>query len=87
MSALQHWLFCPRQCALIHVEGVWTENQFTGGRVLHELTDAGRYESRDGIPARVVQITSLCHGLHGVADVRRDVPDADEILIGFTGTT
>jgi len=29
ISALQHLLFCPRQCALIHVERVWAENRFT----------------------------------------------------------
>jgi CRISPR-associated exonuclease Cas4 len=23
LSALQHYLFCPRQCALIHVEKTW----------------------------------------------------------------
>jgi len=71
LSALQHWLFCPRQCALIHIERVWAENQFTAeGRVLHERADAGHPESRDGIRIlRNVQIASLRHGLHGVADV------------------
>lgn len=71
LSALQHWLFCPRQCALIHVERVWAENQFTAeGRVLHERADAGQPESRDGIRIlRAVQIASAWHGLHGVADV------------------
>jgi hypothetical protein len=29
LSALQHYVFCPRQCALIHVEDVWHENVFT----------------------------------------------------------
>lgn len=71
LSALQHWLFCPRQCALIHIERVWAENQFTAeGRVLHERADAGQPESHDGIRIlRAVQIVSLRHGLHGVADV------------------
>lgn len=71
LSALQHWLFCPRQCALIHVERVWAENRLTAeGRVLHERADAGRPESRDGIRIlRAVQIASERHGLHGVADV------------------
>ena len=71
LSALQHWLFCPRQCALIHVERVWAENRLTAeGRVLHERADAGRPESRDGIRIlRAVQIASVEHGLHGVADV------------------
>jgi hypothetical protein len=29
LSALQHLAFCERQCALIHIEGVWNENQLT----------------------------------------------------------
>jgi len=37
ISALQHLLFCPRQCALIHIEQQWAENRFTAeGRILHE---------------------------------------------------
>jgi len=71
VSALQHWLFCPRQCALIHVERLWEENRLTAeGRVIHERADAGRPESRRGIRIlRSVQIASLRLGLHGVADV------------------
>ena len=71
LSALQHWLFCPRQCALIHVERVWAENRATAeGRVLHERADGGHPESRDGARVlRAVQVASEAHGLHGVADV------------------
>lgn len=71
LSALQHWLFCPRQCALIHVEGLWAENRLTAeGRVLHERADDGRPESRDGVRVlRAVQVASEVHGLHGLADV------------------
>lgn len=71
LSALQHWLFCPRQCALIHVERIWAENRFTAeGRVLHERADEGQPESRDGIRIlRAVQLASERHGIHGVADV------------------
>lgn len=71
ISALQHWLFCPRQCALIHIERVWAENRLTAeGRVLHERADDGRPESRDGIRIlRSAQIASKIYGLHGVADV------------------
>ena len=29
LSALQHLLFCERQCALTHLEQVWAENRFT----------------------------------------------------------
>ena len=71
ISALQHWLFCPRQCALIHVERQWAENAYTAeGRILHERADEGRPESRDGVRTlRSVQLASEALGLHGVADV------------------
>ena len=47
ISALQHLLFCPRQCALIHVEQLWAENRLTiEGRHLHERADSGRGETR-----------------------------------------
>ncbi|RBG39120.1 CRISPR-associated protein Cas4, partial [Xanthomonas oryzae pv. oryzae] len=37
LSALQHYLYCPRQCALIHVEQQWAENRQTAeGRLLHQ---------------------------------------------------
>ncbi|SFE89522.1 CRISPR-associated protein Cas4 [Roseivivax sediminis] len=71
LSALQHWLFCPRQCALIHVERLWEENRLTAeGRVLHERADAGIPESREGMRVlRSVQIASSRLCVHGVADV------------------
>lgn len=71
ISALQHWLFCPRQYALIHIERIWAENSFTAeGRLLHERADSGRAETRPGIRVlRAVEIRSDQHGLHGVADV------------------
>ena len=71
LSALQHLLFCERQCALIHVERLWEENRFTAeGRVLHEKVDEGRGESRPGVRiTRSLQLRSEVLGLHGVADV------------------
>ena len=71
ISALQHWLFCPRQCALIHVERLWAENQLTAeGRVLHARADGGMTERRRGVRVlRTVQLGSERLGLHGVADV------------------
>ncbi len=71
ISALQHWQFCPRQCALIHVERLWAENRLTAeGRVLHARPDSGRPESRPGLRIlRSVEIASTTHGIHGVADV------------------
>ncbi len=71
ISALQHWLFCPRQFALIHVERLWAENRLTAeGRVLHERADAGGAERRGVLKTlRAVQVSSVRLGLHGVADV------------------
>ncbi len=47
ISALQHHLFCPRQCALIHVDGLWAENRLTAeGKVLHERSDTPGHRTR-----------------------------------------
>lgn len=71
LSALQHLMFCERQCALIHIEQVWTENRFTAeGRVMHERAHDGGSESRGGVrTARGLRIRSLRLGLIGQADV------------------
>jgi len=71
ISALQHMLYCPRQCALIHIEQHWTENQFTAeGRILHERVDSGKSESRPAVRVeRSIAIRSLRIGIAGFADV------------------
>lgn len=71
LSAVQHMLYCPRQCALIHNEQQWAENQFTAeGRILHERVDAGTRDRRHGVTtARNVALRSRRLGLAGVADV------------------
>lgn len=83
ISALQHYVYCPRQCALIHIERVWQENRHTAeGRVLHERADIPRSEKRRGV--RTATAVALAHpglGLVGVADVvefHRDTDAADE---------
>jgi CRISPR-associated exonuclease Cas4 len=71
ISALQHLLYCERQCALIHLEQAWSENRFTAeGRNLHEHVHEGGSESRgDTRTATGVRLRSLCLGLTGQADV------------------
>jgi CRISPR-associated exonuclease Cas4 len=71
LSALQHYQFCPRQCALIHVEQIWVESKLTAeGRILHDRVDAGGVEKRRdvkrvfGLPIRCLRL-----GLVGKADV------------------
>ena len=71
LSSLQHYIFCPRQCALIHIEQVWTENVFTAeGRVMHERAHEGGSEVRGDVRIdRGLAIRSLRLGLSGKADV------------------
>jgi CRISP-associated protein Cas1 len=46
ISALQHYLFCPCQCALIHVERLWAEDGTTAeGHILHDRVDVGESEA------------------------------------------
>lgn len=71
ISALQHLLFCERQCALIHVEGVWRENRQTAeGRVLHDRAHGGVGATTGGLRiARSLPLASHRLGLGGVADI------------------
>lgn len=71
LSALQHYLYCPRQCALIHIEQQWVENRFTAeGRVLHERADS-RESTRKGYvhSVRTLPIRSERLGVSGQVDV------------------
>jgi CRISPR-associated exonuclease Cas4 len=71
ISALQHWLYCPRQCALIHLEQAWAENKFTAeGRVMHENAHEGADETKAGVRiTRGMPVASERLGLTGQCDV------------------
>src|SRR6266542_4457015 len=71
LSALQHLIFCERQCALIHIEQIWADNVLTvEGTFLHERTDSAAMESRASVRiARGLALHSLRLGLSGKADV------------------
>jgi CRISPR-associated exonuclease Cas4 len=71
LSALQHYMFCPRQCALIHIEQLWAENRYTAeGQVLHQRVDSHEKTKIDGVRiVRTLPIRSSCLGLSGQADV------------------
>lgn len=71
LSALQHILFCERQCALIHLEGIWDDNRLTvEGTILHEKAHEAGLESRIGVRiSRGVMLRTLRLGLTGKADV------------------
>jgi CRISPR-associated exonuclease Cas4 len=72
LSGIQHFIFCRRQWALIHVEQQWQENALTAeGRILHRRADDPFFtEKRKGvIIARSVPVSSPGLGLTGVCDV------------------
>lgn len=71
ISALQHLLYCPRQCALIHLEQQWAENRFTAeGQVVHKRAHDAPDESRPGIRiTRSLPVSSLKHGITGQCDI------------------
>lgn len=71
ISALQHYLYCPRQCALIHVERQWAENRQTAeGRLLHQRADQPQSERRRGVcTVTAMPLAAPALGVQGVADV------------------
>ncbi len=72
LSGIQHFAFCPRQWALIHLENLWQENlQTAQGQLLHQRChDAGQDESRgDLLILRDLRISSPSLGLSGACDV------------------
>ncbi|MCF8053808.1 MAG: CRISPR-associated protein Cas4 [Deltaproteobacteria bacterium] len=71
ISALAHYSYCPRRCALIHIEQAWEENLFTAqGRLMHERAHSETRETRGNITtARGLPLRSLRLGLVDKADV------------------
>lgn len=72
LSGLQHFIYCRRQWALIHVEQQWEENfQTVSGEIFHERThNSAIHEVRKGtIITREMKIESKTMGLSGNCDV------------------
>ncbi len=71
ISALEHYSYCPRQCALIHLEQTFDENLFTlRGRAVHEQVDEPVVEVAKGVRVeRALPLWSNRLGLVGKADV------------------
>jgi CRISPR-associated exonuclease Cas4 len=73
ISALNQYVFCPRRCALMHVEGIFTENEHTIlGSLLHDHADEPGYgyETEEGVVLlRALPLFSDQYGLTGKADV------------------
>jgi CRISPR-associated exonuclease Cas4 len=87
ISAIEHYSYCPRQCALIHVEQTFDENQFTiRGQIAHERVDSGEDRSLRGVrTVRGMPLWSERLGLQGKADLvefRDDGPYPVEYKVG-----
>ncbi|WP_428963012.1 CRISPR-associated protein Cas4 [Micromonospora fluostatini] len=78
LSALEHYAYCHRQTALIHLEGVWTDSADTvRGDLSHRLVDLPGLKRRAGVTTiRSLPVASTTHGLRGICDV-----------VEFTGQT
>ena len=85
LSRLQHYLFCPRQFALIELEDIWTENQWTAeGQVLHQRVNQPDQQKRGSI--RTVWALRLANeklGIEGIADVVEYHKQADKTEIPY----
>ncbi len=72
LSGLQHFAFCRRQWALIHIEQQWAENYRTAdGRILHKNAHGGLLREKRGnvIITRAMQVASAELGISGECDV------------------
>lgn len=90
ISGLQHFLYCPRQWALIHVEQQWAESYFTAdGQAFHKKTHDSTQRERRGdlLIVRGLPVTSRTLGVTGVCDVVEFHRDPEGVSIfGEEGT-
>jgi CRISPR-associated exonuclease Cas4 len=70
ISSLEHYAYCPRQCALIDVEGQWIDNRHTAfGSIAHERVDSGKHSTERGRQVlRSIPLWSETYGIAGRAD-------------------
>ena len=82
LSSVQHYVYCPRQCGLIHVEGLWTENRFTArGRIMHERVDSDEDTTRGNVrTVRSLNVFSRKYGLSGRADVVEFISEQGAVI-------
>lgn len=79
LSGIQHFRFCPRQWALIHIEQQWNDNRLTiEGQILHKHVDDPFYRQKcsDLITLRSVNIASRELGLYGISDTIELLPSS-----------
>lgn len=85
LSALQHWIYCPRQCGLIHLEQAFEDNIHTArGQAVHHLVDTPGYEIKSGVRVeRALPVWCDRLNLIGKADLVEFHPDGSVYPVEF----
>ncbi len=85
LSALEHHVYCPRQCALIHVDGVWADNvHVLRGSRGHRRVDSGEHRTERGRRVlRALPLWSERLGLTGRADAVEDHDDGAVVPVEY----
>lgn len=85
LSALQHWVYCPRQCGLIHLEQAFEDNIHTArGQAVHHLVDTPGYEIKSGVRVeRALPVWCDRLNLIGKADLVEFHPDGRVYPVEF----
>lgn len=84
LSGLQHFAFCPRQWALIHIECLWADNLLTAeGELQHTRAHDPAFDEKRGdrLTIRAMPIASATLGIRGVCDIVEFWNDADGVPI------
>jgi CRISPR-associated exonuclease Cas4 len=85
ISAISHHLYCPRQNALIHVEGVFMDNALTvSGNIGHEFIDEVQSIEDHGLHKETsLRVYSDRLGISGIADIVEFPEDASPFPIDY----
>ena len=90
LSGIQHFQFCKRQWALIHIAQEWAENEATAhGQVLHQKADNPyiKEKRKDMISSRAMHVSSRTLGLYGILDIVEFHKDENGVTLkGKRGT-
>ncbi len=85
LSSLMHYAYCPRRCALIHVESIWEDNEFTAkGMRSHERADEATTDLLEGVRVeRALPLFSDALELTGRADIVEFLADGTPFPVEY----
>ncbi|HEL0718514.1 TPA: CRISPR-associated protein Cas4 [Streptococcus equi subsp. zooepidemicus] len=84
LSGIQHFQFCKRQWALIHIDQQWVDNEaMAHGQILHTRADNPyiKEKRKDFFLSRAMHISSACLGLYGIMDVVEFHKDDSGVMV------